>query len=113
MSNSPLSLFNTAIIDAESMASDITSDALDVKEVVNLAVQAVWTGSTPVGTLHIKGSCDGENFTDVSGGSTAVSGNTGSILLNIAGCGFSHLQIFYDATSGTGTLTVRVNAKRV
>lgn len=110
--NLPIHLFNIQLLAAADMSADATSASLDVKEAVTVAIQAVWTGATPIGTLHIQASCDGTNFTDVSGGSQAVTGNTGTLLFNLPNIGYSQLRAFYDNTSGTGNITVTANGKR-
>lgn len=109
----PIHLLNVELIDAGNMASSITSDSLDVKDAVRLAIQAEWTGSSPVGTLHIKGSNDMVIFTDDPEISAiSVSGNSGNALVKIANCSYPYLQLVYISASGTGTLNVLVNGKR-
>jgi len=112
MGSLPIHLLNKKIIDAVSVAGDTTSDSLEVKEAVSIAVQAIWAGSSPSGTVSIQASNDGTNFKELSGGSITVSGNTGNDLKNFADCGFAYLRAVYTHSSGSGTLTVQVNAKR-
>jgi DUF971 family protein len=49
------------------------------------------------------------------GGSTVtsvpVTGNTGQGFIDILGTGAYAVRLFYDATSGTGSLTIVVNGK--
>lgn len=112
MAQLPIHKFNTQLIAAGDMNGDITGTGYEVNEARTVSIQAVWSGSSPIGTLHIQASCDGTNYTDVSGGSQAVSGNTGTLLFNLQDIGYAYLRAFYDNTSGTGTLTVTSNGKR-
>lgn len=97
-------------VDALSMGQDRTSDAIDVQECRSYCVQAVWSaGSSPVGVFYLQGSVDASTYTDIT--SSAVSGNSGSILFNVELPAYRYIKTFYDYTSGTGTLTVKVNLK--
>jgi len=107
----PLILFNLKIIDAGSMASaTLTSQIIDISEVSCFAVQSVWDGATPIGTISYQASLDGTNFTEISNAS--VSGNTGSLLLNVVNPGYVSFRTVYTKTSGSGTLNIRMSAKR-
>ena len=112
MSQLPKHVFNAYSISDGDMSGDITGSVLDINEIGCLAVQAVWSGSSPVGNVLVKGSNDGINYTPIASGSLAVSGNTGSAVLNVADIGYASLRVDYDNTSGSGTLNVKVNAKR-
>jgi len=107
----PYHLFNDALIDAQSMSSDITSDPYNINEAISFSVQAIWSnGSSPVGDFVLQGSNDNSTFTDLTSGS--VSGNSGSILINVEKPAYAWIRLFYDRTSGSGTLTAIVNGKR-
>jgi hypothetical protein len=89
----------------------------------------IWTGSSPIGTVSVEGSNDFSlnaegavmnagtwNFLPLSYNSTIVTaipitGNTGNGLIDIASNGIYALRFLYTATSGTGTMTVTINAK--
>lgn len=103
--------FNDLYVAAGDMSADITqSPSTFVGEVEHVAVHAVWTGTSPVGNLIVQGSNDNTNFTQIS--TDAVSGNSGSIMKNMPSVGYVFLRVFYDVTSGTGTLNVRISGKR-
>ena len=105
----PLSL--ETVISAVAMNADSTGTTVNLKECRSYAVQAVWSaGSTPVGTFYVRGSLDNSTFTDIA--SQAVSGNSGSFLLNVEMPAYNYMQTFYDNTSGNGTLTVKAALKR-
>lgn len=107
----PIELLNVVLINA-SVATNHTSAIIDVKEALSMAVQTSWSGSSPLGTLVIQGSCDGTVFTTLSGGSVSITGSSGSNLLNVVEKGITHIQAVYTTTSGTGTVLVTINAKR-
>ena len=47
----PIHQLYQEIIEDESMGADITSDAVNNNQIISFAIQAVWTGSSPVGSL--------------------------------------------------------------
>ncbi len=107
----PLQKELNTCISAQTMGADITSTAVDVKESRSYAVQAVWSaGTSPVGVLYLQGSLDNVTYTDIT--SSAVSGNTGSILINVELPAYQYIKVFYDRTSGTATMTAKVNIKQ-
>lgn len=107
--DSPLDLFSELVMDAISMASDTTSISKNVRQARCVAVQMIYTG-TPVGSLIIQASNDNVNFSAVS--TTAVSA-AGSTMINFDAPAWGYIRVFYDATSGAGNLSARINAKGV
>ena len=111
------------------MATNLTSLVTVVSRLSLVNYSCSWTGSSPVGSVSIQGSNDFElNPEGVventgtwntlplgynSGVVTAIpiSGNSGNGAIDIATTGFYALRFIYTATSGTGNLTVTVNAK--
>lgn len=117
------------VINAGNMAGNLTSAPTILRSLSKVAYQAVWTGTSPVGTVAVQGSSDYalnpngtvENagtwttFTlqDSSGTpvqSLPVTGNTGSGIVDLT-TGINAIRFVYTAGSGTGSLTVTVNAK--
>ncbi len=116
------------VITNGSMAANITSNPTILLNLSMLTYQAVWTGSTPVGTIAVQGSEDyalnpdgtvgnagtwttltlSYNGTSVT--SVPVSGNTGSGIIEVTTAIYA-LRLVYTAGSGTGTLNVTMNAK--
>jgi len=110
MSLQPIFSFNNLILTNGNMADNLTSSVQDISEVCGFCVQANWSaGSTPVGTLNIQASLDNVNFTTVA--SVAVSGNSGSNLVNVNVAHYRYVQCTYTATSGSGTLNVYIAGK--
>lgn len=116
-----------------SMAVNLTSQPTVVSRLSMVSYTCSWAGSSPVGTISVQASNDYElnpegnlyatgtwNTLPVSywNGSTTstvtaipVSGSTGNGAIDIATNGFYALRLIYTATSGTGTLTVTIDAK--
>jgi hypothetical protein len=101
------------LVDAESMGADITSNSVDVKYSDNIGVQLVWTGS-PVGNFYVQGTIDGSTWTALDFGTIPTSGGAaGDHLLNMNNLPYQKIRVFFDRTSGTGSLTAWVMAKTV
>jgi len=98
---------NDKIIDAGSMAANLSSSVVSLSEVSGYCIHAVYTGA-PVGTLFIEGSCDGSNFSTIA--SNAISGAS-QYFSNQSGVFYPYVRVRYAFTSGTGSLTVRCSIK--
>ena len=99
---------NESYISDGDMSEDITGETLDCKNIVALFVQMIWTG-TPVGNILLQGSVDGTLWTTldtIAGGGAA--GNSEKRYTDVA---FRKFRVFWDDTSGTGTLNVKWSAK--
>jgi hypothetical protein len=108
----PIQQINVPLFNAQSIASSELSIVQDVSSCVRLCVQAVWSGTSPVGVLHVQGSNDGIHFNDDPEVTPiAISGNSGSALVKINNCSYPWLQLSYVFTSGTGTLSAQVSGK--
>lgn len=109
---SDLFLFNNQIVTDGSMGADVTSSTQEIMGARSISVQCVWSaGSTPVGFTILQGSLDNINFTDLDSSSLGVSGNTGSNFYNVDLPAYPYIRVFYDRTSGSGTLNVKISAK--
>ena len=112
--NEPLLLFNNvSLLAATSMASNITSPAYDVSETTTYNIQAVWSGSTPIGTTQLQASQDGVTYTLIDGSILAVTGNTGSNMYNVQLPAYKWVQLVYTSASGTGTMTATISGKLI
>lgn len=117
------------VITAGAMAADITSLPTLLPQLTKGSYEVTWTGgSTPIGLLSLEGSDsyslnpDGSvrnagtwttmpvTVNGVVTSTIAVSGNSGSILIDWT-TGLNAIRVFYDATSGSGTMTALINAK--
>lgn len=101
------------LVEDGDMSGNITSDAVDVRYLDNVAIQLVWTG-TPTGTFDIQGTVDGETWAGLSfGGSPAAVGAAGNHLIALNNVPFDQLRVVYTSSAGTGTLQVHFEAKEV
>lgn len=112
-----------------SMATNITSSPTIVQDMYAMCYGLVWTGTSPIGTVSIQGSndfalnSDGSvavagtwttltvNYNGTAVTTVPVTGNSGNGLIDIVATGIYAVRLIYTATSGTGSLTVTMNAK--
>lgn len=106
----PIHLFNVTAISAVSMGADITSTSYNIDSATAVAVQWVYSGAgAETGDLIIQGSNDNSTFSTIDTTSITTDGNK---MVNLSNPGYSWIRLFWDRTSGTGTLTATINAKR-
>lgn len=98
---------NSAIINGQSMTTNITSAVQDLSQVNGFCVHAVYTGS-PVGSLIIEVSNDGSTFYPLVTQAISTSGN---FLSNQPNMHAVFARVRYTFTSGSGSLTVNLSAK--
>lgn len=117
------------VITAGSMAGNLTSSPTILQSLTKASYALSWAGTTPVGTVSVQGSNDYALNPDgtvqnsgtwstltlqVSGYSTttvAITGNTGSGIIDLVETAIYALRLIYTAGSGTGALTVYFNGK--
>lgn len=114
-----------------SMASSFTTQATIVQKLSQISYSCSWLGTSPVGSISVQGSNDysikpgGANAVQnpgiwnnlvlsFNGGTTTsipISGNSDHGLIDIASTGLYAIRLIYTAVSGTGNMTVIINAK--
>lgn len=115
-----------AVISSGSMAASITSQVTILNSLSQFSYEAVWSGTTPVGSLSVQVSNDytidsagavqnagtwaplvgAIDFASVSA-TIPVSGNAGTIFANIKIRAYA-VRIVYTRVSGTGTLNATI-----
>lgn len=117
-------LISDKLVEAASMAADYTSPAVSTKFLDNVGFQLNFTG-TPVGTFAIQVSADyAENQSGVvtNAGNwidlvlpavPVAAGAADQIYIDVFAISAPWMRVFYDRTSGTGSLDVFVNAKSI
>jgi hypothetical protein len=98
--------------DSASMAASITSVPIKVSHYDGFSVQATWKdGSTPIGVLTLQASNEVDVFAigetqwvEIANTSQAVSGSSGTVLWDVVEPRYSHVRVYYSATSGSGTM---------
>lgn len=117
---------NDLIVDAGDMSlASITSDTINLENILYLAVQAVWTG-TPTGTIKLQGSCDTgttiagntdgdgvSNWTDIASATLSPAGSASSGFIELKETGIKWVRLVYTKSGGSGSLTSRFNAKGI
>ena len=116
------------VINAGSMAGNLTSSPTILQSLTRVAYSIVWSGTSPVGTLSIQGSGDysvDSTGTVLNAGtwttmtfyvngaaatSAPVTGNTGNGIIDISTAVYA-IRLVYTRASGTGTMTATINAK--
>jgi hypothetical protein len=109
------------VIDAASMAGNISSAATNVRSMDMVTFFIEWTGTAPVGTLSfsyvekesINPSLEVWKTIDfgTAGTTIPISGNSGSHTVIFTVLPFVKMKVNYTATSGTGSLTVTIVGK--
>jgi hypothetical protein len=95
------------------MSGDLTSDPVDVTYSDNVGMQLIFSGS-PTGVFYVQGTIDGSNWSNLSFDTTpTAAGSADTHLLNMTQIPYRKVRLFYDRTSGTGTLNVHVMAKTI
>lgn len=111
------------------MAANITSAPTIVQKLSMISYHATWAGAVPVGVISVEAS---NNYALNADGtvknagtwvtipllyqgavvqSVPVTGNTGDGIVDIDAIATYAIRLVYTATSGTGALTVIINAK--
>jgi hypothetical protein len=106
------------IVDSASMAADVTSEGILLDQIYGLSFQCIYSGS-PVGDLILQASCDdvtkpelATTWTNISGATVAIAA-AGSTLFNVDRVYYKFIRVFFDRSSGSGSLTVTYNGKGV
>lgn len=102
--------FNYAIISADGMSADVTSERINIMLNQAVSVQFTWSaGSTPIGVMSVEASIDGVAYVTLS--TSALTGNSGTYIFNIEEPAYSFIRAKYARTSGSGSLTVTAAGK--
>lgn len=102
------------------MGADITSVPQSMQRQDNCGFQLIWTG-TPTGVFVIQVSLDYQSGTNLGTWSsltldpvpTAPSGSAGNTYIALADVASPWIRVFYDFTSGAGTLQCWFAAKGI
>lgn len=95
------------------MAADITGAAQDVWYNRQIDFElTVTSASSPVGTLYVQVSTDNATWANSGVSSTALTANGVFYLTYLNGQNFRYVRLFYDRTSGSGTLACKMRIKQ-
>ena len=109
----PFKLFN-----AVDISTDQTSQECDVREISAIGMTIAWTGTSPVGEIFVEAS-NHDLLSNIAaewvaldfGSSIAVSGNSGTHLVDIEQFPYRRIRVRYARSSGVGSLTVVIHGK--
>lgn len=108
----PIFISNQVVITSGDMSlATVTSVSVPNAEGRHIALSATFSGSSPVGTLTLQGSNDGIQYGAIAA-ALAVSGNSGTVCLNVPNVAFPYINCLYTKTSGTGTITASISVKK-
>lgn len=108
----PILTRNLKVIDITSGVTT-SSSLVDVSDCTALAVQAVWSGTAPSGTVTIEASLDGTNFSTYGASSISVTGASGNGVVSSGPIGFPFVRATFTYTSGTvASLKVYLSSKQ-
>lgn len=93
-----------------SMAADYTSEGVDISLVKDVSIQLNFAGTTPTGNFYVQASLDDTVYTaldlvDSTGAPwVPAAAGDGTLLINLSPIPFPYVKLFFDRTSGDGTL---------
>lgn len=94
-----------------SMSADITSIATCIKNMDSAGYQINWTGDA-IGPLILQVSLDGETFSDLPNFAIiSPNGADGGTYVDLTQVSAFWVRLFFDRTSGTGTMAALVAGK--
>jgi hypothetical protein len=100
------------IFAAASMAGDLTSPSIVIRNQDNVGIQLAWETEDAVGTFKVQISIDETVWTDIPLTATAASVDDNAFLeMNQTPAQF--VRVLYTRTSGEGTVSAKVCAKGV
>lgn len=117
-------LLNELLSDAQDASVSFNSSPGLLAHVFSFSIQGVITG-TAAGTMKLQGSNDPvpdanfrqtavwtpTNWTDIADSAEPITG-AGNIMYDFNHCpGYNWVRVVYTASSGTGTITLRLNTK--
>jgi hypothetical protein len=107
----------TQIIEAGSMGADIYSETTHILSMDVAMYHVEWSGTAPVGTLYVQALLGKDprepnaKWVNIEDLSFPLSGNTGVEQINLERICFPFIRLFYDSTSGVGTMNAWVMGK--
>lgn len=101
---------DATLLATTSAAADVTTQPFDLIDLTSYSVQVVFTGVDVVGSLKLQSSLDNVTYTDVAGSTQAVAASE-SHTWNVPETGDRYIRVFWDYTSGTGNITIKIFVK--
>lgn len=106
-----MKIFSTQLLDGGDMSADVTSSEAGLDHMEMAAIHAKWSGSSPTGSLIVQATVNGTDWVAVSTDTTLAVTATGEKIFHLSNIGYRKCRVFWDKTSGTGSLDVWISAK--
>lgn len=109
------SRIQSRVVNTGSLAATFSSSAVEIGIHPWVCGQVVWSaGATPVGNMDLQESNDGTNWANIAGATAAISGASGSSMLNPTSVvsRSRYVRFTYTRTSGSGTVDCYLSAKQ-
>lgn len=101
------------VVDAQSMTTEVISLPTAITSQDNVAYQVTYSGS-PTGSFNVEATLDGTTWSTLVFSPAMTAANSASpFLININQVPYAQLRLKYTPSSGTGTMTAIVMAKRL
>jgi len=107
---------NTHLIKDGDLSADITSEEISTENIDKLNVHVAWTGTSPVGSLIFQGTVDkGTTWHDIGVTEPTITGASGAefLIVDSADMCWTNMRVFWDFTSGVGTVQCWIHAKNI
>ena len=113
MSDKPIHTLNVPLFVALPVGVGTnTSSSLNVQEVISFCVQAIWSsGSSLSGSIYLEASNDDINHTQIPQTILAISGASGSHMINIEKHAYGFVRLAVNLSAGSAVMDSRINAK--
>ena len=107
------------LVSGGDMSADYTSPIIDVQYADNVGLQLIFTG-TPTGLFYIQGSINYDPRTTTGDWSNLdfssapeAAGAADNHLINLNQLPYKYIRVFYDRTSGSGSLSIYFMIRQV
>lgn len=99
-----------SLSDAVTAASTVTSNPIDLGDMKEFSLEAIFSGSNLAGTMVLQGSNSGVTFTTITNSSVTITA-ADDILFVVTNALYRYFKAVWTPTSGTGNLTMNVVVK--
>jgi hypothetical protein len=85
-------------------AADVTSEPIQLGDLIFFSIHVVVTGSDVVGTFTLEASNNGTSWVTVASSSQAIT-LSDDVFYDVREATYRYVRLVFDYTSGTGTIT--------
>lgn len=99
-----------ALISDGAAGADFTSVEMGLGDLDRFSIQVDFTGGALAGTLWLQASNDNADWVNVTDSDQAITSGA-SHMWNVQGAAYKFVRVFWDYTSGAGTLSAKAVLK--